>query len=305
MAEPSQVAAAGGTHRFDLILMLLMIAAFGPYLDRSFGLRTDHVLIYTAAPVAMAWALPRFLRQRIDHPVTGILVLHAACITWTLAVTFLGGFEAASTNVRLASIENAVQPVFVISLVAIVIGSRPLPEIRSVLDRLLTLYIAIMCLNTLLASLSLFADLTPLMIHLTRSENATWFAARSGIRLTGVFSQPVAHGAAMTFAVLAWCYRQVAGSRGFWSSPAILVVLVFGGVLGLSKIFYFGAPILLWVVFTPVRLLRVLWAPRPLLAAAVLAILVVAAMQEWRQGSLITQAWFLSLIHISEPTRLC
>lgn len=272
--------------------LLIMLTAFGPYLSRTMGLRAEHVVIYLTAPLFIFPLCSQARHISILHPAVLILALLAAALIWTGMTTMLGGFAPVSANVRLSSFENALQPILVIVVAFVAVHRRPSAEILNHLNRLLILFIGIMVANTLVAVSSVVIDISPMMRYFTRSEEATWFAAITGARLSGLFSQPAEQGAAISLALLAWGYRWRTGRVGFWNSSLILLLLVFGGIIGLSKIFFVGGTTLFVLLVGPVSTARLVLAPRSLLAIAGLGIAAVVAIPQGLRGLPLLQVWF-------------
>ena len=269
-----------------------MVASFGPYLFRSAGLRIEHLVIYLSVPLFAASLATHARQIPLRHPAVVAMALLLTAFAWTFATTAFGGYAPASSNVRISSIENALQPILVSLIAFTAMHRRTAAEILATLDRVLILFMGIMLANTVIAAASVVIDVSPLMRYFTRTDDATWFAAITGARLSGLFSQPAEQGAAISMALLAWAYRYRTGKRGFWAGPLVLLVIVFGGIVGLSKIFIIGGSALFVLYLGPTRVLRLVLAPRNLLVMAAFGVAAVVLFPEAWRGMQLLQVWF-------------
>ena len=142
--------------KLNALPLWLIIASFGPYVFPAYGLRSEHLLIY---PLLLFSVPILLMRQRpfyLYKPILGMLVLLSWITLWTLAVTLFGDYTHESPYKLVSSLENYIQPIAVIILVLCWASFKSYTELSRFFNRLFRVFILLLCLNSLLAGLSIF-----------------------------------------------------------------------------------------------------------------------------------------------------
>ncbi|MGI9038204.1 MAG: hypothetical protein ACR2GQ_04990 [Gemmatimonadota bacterium] len=228
--------------RREAVLVVILLGAFGPYLYKTAGLRTDHLIIYGVG----LWTMARFgIEPRLARlpatlwVVVGCLV---AATAWTLLVSVL--VDSASTMEIVASAESYFQPVALIAGLAVLVAVGPWADRRRRMFTAIAVICLLLTVNTAIAIASVFFDTWPLVRIFVRETAATgtsvWENAALNGRFSGVFDQPMEAGVAYSAGLAAWVYWVARLGRPTVRHLVLLGALVIGGFLSVSKVFILG-----------------------------------------------------------------
>ena len=232
----------------------LILAALGPYLGSS-GLKLEHVVIYGIFGVYLVLHSNRFHFPPWGYFSTmmcfwlGLGICQFIGLIWSLSVAR----EAPSTGRMLAAVEHQVQPLVVVALICVWAKTISAEKSAAALRRAANVLVWALCLNSLLilwcmrtGSLSLFLPWIP---PNGAESDSVWVLSVEMGRLGGIFNQPFEAGLCYSLGLMAWCWEQ--GERkqsAFWELGR-LILLLFGGLISVSKVFIFGG-IPLAVIFS-------------------------------------------------------
>jgi hypothetical protein len=234
-----------------LLPYLLILAIFGPYVFSSIGVRTEQIIVYPLCALVIVLrrrnpGLPRSLR-RVSLVWIAMLVLGVGVSLW---------FARPFTKI-LAGADDYLLPI-----AAIVVLSACLPDRRRVRhdsDIGLRVCTAIQWCLALNAGIEVLEALwPPVSMYLGwfwtgsmgSGELAVGRYALDAQRLIGIFNQPMEQGVAYGVGLFCWLYRaslKPPATRHY----ALLAVLLFGGVIGTSKVFLLGALPMFVVCYGP------------------------------------------------------
>lgn len=238
----------------DFIPICIIVASFGPHVFRSYGLRSDHLLIYSL----LLFVVPIFIiRQRFirwSPPTVGILVLLWGITIWTLGVSTFEYYPTVSFLKYLSSIENYTQPIAVIILVLVFVRHTLYIDFLLSFKHLCQCLIFMLCLNSVFAFCSIFFDLSNLMRPFVLSCFGDVSVSQIGCtvgRYSGIFNQPVENGLTYSLGLLSWGYLNRSSAKTGFIDYCILFILIIGGTLAVSKVFLFGGIPLLIVYLNP------------------------------------------------------
>jgi hypothetical protein len=158
-----------------------------------------------------------------------------------------------------AGLDNLLLPVAVVLTVRTALGAGI--DRRRALRTACLLLVVGMCLNAVVACVSVATDLSPLLSHWWSNApvvdlTADTVAGRASTlgRFSGIFNQPAEAGTMFAMALLAAGYL---GRRSPVAASAAAALLTVGGVLTVSKIFLLvGLPVALWQVLGQATLRR-------------------------------------------------
>lgn len=211
-------------------------------------LRVEHLLIYGCAPFAV-WRLrahPRLVVQRPE--LTQLAVTMAWVTVWTLVVTLIGEASYASERKLISHAERYVRPIAVMALTIAAVGARPAHERERALRRSMSLMVTLLQVNAVVAALSVFIDLRPMLAGFWGPDSVVdgelFNPTYAGGRFTGVFTQAAEAGLAYALGLLCWVYLVLQRGRVGWRDVFGAAMLVVGGMLTVSKVVLFvGLPL--------------------------------------------------------------
>jgi hypothetical protein len=221
-----------------ILVSLVLVSAFGPYVAPEAGLRLEHLVIYPLLVICTARLL--FGQQRAMSSATwGLLGLWTASAVWMLTVTLVSAPERRLFDV-MAALENQVQPMALIVVLGLLVAPLTSDERVRLLRRAATWVVGLLSVNALLSIASIYVDTAPIVTLFARSDPSGWSvwgrAATMG-RYSGVFGQPLEAGVAYSLGLAAWVYLAVQlRVLRWWMWPAV-ALLAAGGLLSVSKAF--------------------------------------------------------------------
>ncbi len=238
----------------ELFPVSLIVAAFGPYIFPGYGIRFEHIWIYSL----LLFIFPLFILDQRSmlwpSALLKILILLFGITFWTLGASFFGGYPRESFLKYVSSIENYIQPAAIIILMAALAKYQGYEYFFHCLRRLCIVLISLLCLNSIIAVLSIFLSVENVMRPFVEScfgGKSVWELAFSMGRYSGIFNQPVESGLMYSLGLLAWGYlNRISKQTGFWEY-IILFFLLIGGALSVSKVLIFGGIPLLIIYWNP------------------------------------------------------
>lgn len=228
--------------RRETLLVLILLSAFGPYLNKAAGVRTDHLVIYGAAlwTLAQVGSGPRKLT--LPPTLWVVIACLGAATLWTLTVSLLAGL--APTMEIIAGAESYFQPVALVLGLAVLVAAGPWNERRRLVSTSVMVICLLLAANTAIAVASIFFDTWPFVRLFVRETTATgasvWESAALNGRYSGVFDQPMEAGVAYSAGLAAWVYWVAKIGRPRIRHLVLLGALVLGGFLSVSKVFILG-----------------------------------------------------------------
>lgn len=223
------------------VSFLVVVSAFGPYLLRPFGLRTDHIVVYSLFVGAGAFVLVGRAAV-LKRPVWQLLWLWSGAAAFMTIVSILFG-EAPSFTAVLASLETQTQPIALLVVFGLLLRKLTVDEGRRLVRMVSYVVIVLMCANAALAIASIYTDTSSVISYfVTTNAEGSSVSSRAMTmgRYSGVFNQPGEAGIAYSIAVLAWVYLVVAWGTGRVWLRVSLALLLIGGLLSVSKVFVLG-----------------------------------------------------------------
>lgn len=226
--------------RIEWLALLIVAAIAGPYLAQGFGLRTEQVVIYTLGFGSLLAA-----RGRIHRAVSQFAPWWVAAVLVALSASVGSrpphGYESGSL---LAGLDNLLLPLAALSISNVVLVRGSFRAKRFVITFAYGV-VVLMAVNSALSGASLYVDLQAWLQYFWSAGQAAphdSVAVRAATlgRQTGIFNQPLEAGAAYSIGLSCVWYlhdRRVLGTRG---AVAFGVILTFGGLLTVSKVFILG-----------------------------------------------------------------
>jgi hypothetical protein len=227
-----------------LVIVAVLLAVFGPYLNG--GLRTEQAAIYGLLVFALPLSWRRVRATPLARLIFGTWFVYAlvAVVGVVFPVQLVSIYPR---GVVLAGINHVILPLATMLLVWATVRPAAAAGLLAIAARLMAVAMAV---NGVISVAMTQVDLVPYLRRFWASAGAQVTVAQNGIgigRYSGVFNQPAEAGLAYGIAGLAACY--------VWQRrPAmlylVLVPIILGGILSVSKIFVLGGlPIILWHIW--------------------------------------------------------
>ncbi len=230
-----------------VIIILLIIASFGPYLS-SKGIRTEHVVIYLLMPFACLVLFKREKTLLSYKYIFGIFLTLVLILVWVLTVTFFTG-QHISTYKLIADIENYLQPIAVIVIVAAFVKNFSLNSLCNLLYRASNVLIILLSLNAILAIIASVTDIyNYLYLFYGSYEDSVAYLSMQMGRYNGIFNQPFESGLTYSMGIILWAYQITQKQKPSTIDYVLIVLLLVGGSLSVSKVFLLGG-IPLFLIF--------------------------------------------------------
>lgn len=246
--------------RLFFFSFLFLIAVSGVYVVTSVGIRLDHLVIYISSVVIFGLLLFNKTHICLNKEVC-LILLSMLCLValGTLVILFTG--HDVSIITVLASLENYVQPIAIILIAGFIAASCGNISVVDLFARVCRLFLIFLVFNVFLSLLLFYfnpREYLPLIggsgsgdpLGMTVVERAL-----VGGRNAGVFNQPIEGGVAYALGLLVWVYLfKKNGSRlpSIWMILQFFIVIV-GGILGGSKIFYIIGSVIALLLMLPLR----------------------------------------------------
>ena len=262
-------------------LIVLMIAAFGPYVVSGM-VRVDHLVVYTLFAIRLATISVGAHSVLRIRPVGDLRWLLLSIFVLTAGITILlRNYQ--SPRQLLGAIENHVQPIAILTIVGTAIAGSRDHDLRSLATRLINLYTFILIANTAISLSVLGATLAGAEEYMVRLLRPFWgdggaggvsVAERSlaGFRFSGFSINPSMRATSLV-RVAAGCVRDSTGRPSSGNSRLCAHVgSCRGGLLSLSKVIIFGGlPIFVAYLLWERWLGRMLWNKVVIIAGVLLA----------------------------------
>ena len=237
-------AARPNTRRLAAALpVLLVVFCFGPYVSLSFGLRTEHFIIYACLPLAFLGFISPRLELLRDQWVWNMFWALSGLLAWTAVVTFALATPEGFGLKLLGSVENYVEPLAVLIVVYTAVSRRHICP-RKTLKAAASAYVVLMAANAVVAAICIAVDLSPYLrmfagFAAVGGRTVMELAFAQG-RYTGIFNQPSEAGLSYSLALLCWLYIYGGDRRRAIARTVLFVLILAGGGLSTSKVFFFG-----------------------------------------------------------------
>ena len=225
----------------------ILVASFGPYL---FGIaRLEQLVIYPLALAAVMALCLRGGRFTIFLPTLATMTLLLSIVlAYTAFVTFFTTRHYESFGKAVSHFENYAQPIAIILVMVAFVQLSSENEAIALFEKLCKGLVALLCLNSVVALLSMFTDLSSVLQYFVMggghySISTSALAAKIG-RYSGIFNQPVESGLTYSLGLFSWVYLGRSERQRRTGDYVALWMLMLGGVLSVSKAFLLvGVPV--------------------------------------------------------------
>lgn len=225
---------------FKFFVYFTLISTVGIYLIPSLGIRTDTIILFTSFLLSIILV---FKKENVKiHNSTFIILFSIISITPII----LSLLSQQRINLSLISASEGLLSSLVILIIFSFINFKDINELLSFFKVTSRIFLGILILSTMIATLSMFFDLNTLSLYLWGSESAVGFLAQSNYRYTGLFNLPIEAGIAYTIGVFNLFFVR---KYDLINERQILIIslsIIVGGLLSISKVFLlFGLPLII------------------------------------------------------------
>ncbi len=233
-------------------LYVILIASFGPYVIADYGIRLEHIAIYTVLGCAFLTNISN-IKDNISQ-YRDIYTLILLLIFIPIIGLFLSEYSVNYMKV-LSQFENYMQPFAIVSISLLVLNSMDYERLLNAFHSVLKLFIVLMAMHTIVsvliisfpgfwlwktftgnqvAQIIIESGAIPLIEISTKVYNASELA-RLGGRVSGVFTQIFEAGYAYSLALISFAY--LAKREDIKFKYLLLLSILIGGILTYSKVF--------------------------------------------------------------------
>jgi hypothetical protein len=229
-----------------LALYFILIASMGPYVYKNFGIRTDHVIVYSI------FLLFLIKNKKISLASLQIFILLIIGSILPLVGEYLMDFESNIFQI-LSGMDNHI----IFAITFYITSTIFIKENSQDMFYKITLfYINILCINSLITLISSVVDISEYLniFHNTTIENIDYgiesvsMASSKMNRFSGIFDQPLESGFAYSLGLISLIYIFKKMNLPSFQFYMYVLLLVMGGILSISKVFIYGG-LLLAVIF--------------------------------------------------------
>jgi hypothetical protein len=216
--------------------LIILVSAFLPYISPTSGIKGDNLVVYSMLFFALSTLL---IRQKImvNKYLSNVLLIWLAAFIFLLSRTILGGGYINGYSF-VAEIKNFSQPLAIIFIFLMLFYKISSETIDIILKKVSLLLVFLLSINTLWTFLGMSIDLFYINKYFVRE---TALNAAGNSRFSGIFNQPMEAGISYSIGLSSWMYLV---SKKYISVNmkyvTILILLLVGGILSVSKIFIFG-----------------------------------------------------------------
>ncbi len=223
-----------------IILSLILISAFGPYIFRNSGVRLEHLIIYPLAAILLIryFFHPKKATPRIYHI---ILTLWALLIFWLILITYFT--KDTFSFFIIPEMENVIQPLALMFILGELLKGLSFNEQLKFLKVAAWIIIILLALNAILSIATIFIDTWSIVRWFLRGDNfleTVWGRSLTNGRYLGIFNQPFEAGLAYSVGLLLWAYLLLKQKAGSFLLSNVGILLIAGGLLSISKVFLLG-----------------------------------------------------------------
>ncbi len=225
------------------IIYLIIIASFGPLISNKLGIGIEHITIYSFFIFSIFKSMSYYAKIKAPIEIFLLLFIFINFILWTSTVTLFSD-ESLNFSKFVGPLENNIQPVALIFILIVFLSFKNLKTRLSFLENSSLLICIMLCLNSLVSISEIFVDTWSFVKYFVRFDDLTqfsvWTNAASMGRYSGIFNQPFEAGLAYSVGLGAWLYRFGINRQYNYFNIILILGIVVGGMLTVSKVFIAG-----------------------------------------------------------------
>ncbi|MGE7650478.1 hypothetical protein ACQKM1_22285 [Peribacillus frigoritolerans] len=228
---------------YTIYPILLLVSAFGPYLSISLGVKTDNLVTYSFGLLFLFYALTN-KSVKIKKSLLLLFVVWVCAFLFLLLRT-LAEWDIVSVSAVIAECKNFTQPIAILMMFLFTFFMNKETDPKELIRKSSWTLVILLSLNTIWIFIGFFIDQTMINQYFWRGDESVASRAMTMGRYSGIFNQPMEAGAAYCIGLFAWLYLAENRFMNIRLKPTLLLILlVSGGLLTVSKVFLFGGLIM-------------------------------------------------------------
>lgn len=281
-----------------LIPLIIVVAAFGIYLT-DFGLRLEHIIIYPLFFISLLMhALKRPLLSKV-RPLFLLVVLLSINFVWLVLITLVSTGEG-TLWVVLANADNFAIPIAIIFVLSAFIRNYSGHDAQRMLVKVCDLLVIILATNGLLTIVQVTTGISFFFQPFLPPPDAVtgltlWDRSLTMGRYIGLFSSPFEAGITYSLGLFGWLYAAKVKKRKNIFNRVLLVLMIVGGILTVSKAFLLGLFIFIVYLLTDYKRAKPVFDWRLILLVPLVLVLADIVVEQWAG-----LAFFLRLFSFEE-----
>lgn len=214
------------------LILMLVVLSFGFYLKIDSSIQISQLIIYPIA--VMIFFLNLINKRRI---VKNIFQIFIFWMCWFILILFISIYHNNEMSGIFAGIKNMTEPLIVISLFMFYRKDDKLEINEDMIKYYSKILITMLILNTLYIFASFVVNLDFINVYFWGSTDSVAARALTNGRYSGIFNQPMESGVAYSLGLFCWQYINSKTNNFKIKQMIILMILIIGGVMSVSKIF--------------------------------------------------------------------
>lgn len=214
------------------IILMLVILSFGFYLKIDSSIQISQLIIY---PIAVMMFLLNLINKR--RIVKDIFQIFVFWMCWFILILFISIYRNNELTGIFAGIKNMIEPLIVISLFMFYRRDDKLDLNTGMINYYSKILVTMLILNTVYIFASFVIDLDFINLYFWGSTDSVAARAMTNGRYSGIFNQPMESGVAYSLGIFCWQYVNSKTNDFKTKQMLILIILIIGGVMSVSKVF--------------------------------------------------------------------
>ena len=297
-----------------IFLFCFLIAISGIYVIPKYGLRIDHIIIYSIAGIIFSGFILNKTPLCICKPVIVLSGCFFAIVLIGVSVNIFSDYTFLSIFNLLAGIENYIQPLALILISSFVIILFDASSINSLLVKAIKAFLLFLVLNTFLSFIIFYlgpGDYLEMIGGSGHGDVAGMTVverALLGGRNSGVFNQPIEGGVAYALGILFWLYLYKKDNKrasNIWACIQLFIIVI-GGILAGSKIFSVVSSVIAIFYLLPIKNYKYLINPAFLITGVLILSIFFTLAYHW-PGAIPIQrgfVYFTRLLNVNGSSRI-
>jgi len=267
-----------------LIPLIIVVAAFGIYLT-DFRLRLEHIIIYPLFFISLLMhALKRSLLTKV-RPLFLLVVLLSMNFVWLVVATLVSTGEG-TLWVALANADNFVIPIAIIFVLSAFIRNYSGKDAQRMLVKVCDLLVIILATNCLLTIVHVITGISFFFQPFLPPSDAVtgltvWDRSLNMGRYIGLFATPFEAGITYSLGLFGWLYAANVKKKRNIFNQVLLVLMIAGGMLTVSKAFLLGLFIFIVYLHTDYKRAKTVYNWRLILLVPLVFVLADIVVEKW------------------------
>ena len=291
------------TSTSTFVPLLLIVAAFGIYLT-DFGLRVEHLVIYSLFCISLPVHMLEKTHLIRVRPLFLLAMLFSVNFLWLLLITLVST-EKGNLRAILANADNFIIPTAIIFLMSAFLRRIIQQDAQRILVKVCDLLVLILAINGLMTVIHVITGesffFEPFMAPADPLTGRTvWDGSLNMGRYIGVFSTPFEAGITYTLGIFAWVHAAKLRRRSSMSWQVLLVLIVVGGILSVSKAFLLGLFMFIVYLFTDYKRVKTIINWRLILIVPSLVFLTGIFVKQWKGLDFLLRLFLVKVANFNE-----